>query len=58
MTDPVFTKVTDEEKDALLYTAVFNEVNRLNETMNKEERQRIRQFILEGYRELKKSLRL
>lgn len=50
--DAVFANVTEEEKDALLYTAIFNETIRLKETAGRKERERIRTFILDGYRAL------
>lgn len=50
---PVFTKISGTEVDALLYTAIFNEVNRLEDCKNKKERQRIRDFILSAYRDLR-----
>lgn len=50
---PVFTEISGTEVDALLYTAMFNEVNRLEDCKNKKERQRIRDFILSAYRDLR-----
>ena len=50
---PVFTEISDTEVDALLYTAIFNEVNRLENCKNKKERQRIRDFILSAYQDLR-----
>lgn len=48
---------TDKEKvDALLYTAIFNEVERLKNCRSKKERQNIRSFILASYQELKRVL--
>lgn len=56
-TEPLYTGVfveTDEEKvDALMYTAVFDEILRLKTCRNRRERQRIRKFILAGYQALK-----
>lgn len=49
---PVFTEISGTEVDALLYTAMFNEVNRLEDCKNKKERQRIRDFILSAYQKL------
>lgn len=60
-TEPLHTGVfveTDEEKaDALMYTAVFDEILRLKTCRSYRERQRIRDFILAGYQELKKHWR-
>lgn len=33
---PVFTEISGTEVDALLYTAMFNEVNRLEDCKNKK----------------------
>lgn len=60
-TEPLHTGVfveTDEEKaDALMYTAVFDEILRLKTCRSYRERQRIRDFILAGYQELKEHRR-
>lgn len=41
-----FADVSDQEFEALLYTALFNEVSRLNVTYRARQRQQIRSFIL------------
>lgn len=51
--DNVFTETDSEKIDALLYTAIFNEVDRLKNCNNKKERQEIRNFILTSYRALR-----
>lgn len=54
MNVPIQTECTANEIDALLYTAICNEVARLANCKNKKERQQIRIFILSGYEVLKK----
>lgn len=54
---PVFTKTDKEKADALLYTALFNETERLKQCGSKKERQEIRKFILNGYSILAESIR-
>lgn len=53
MEKPVFVEVSQKKIDALLYTAMFNEVNRLDNCRNKKERQSIRNFIISAYQKLK-----
>lgn len=55
-TNIVFLETDEEKNNALLYTAIFNEVQRLNVCKNKKERENIRKFILNGYQELKSSI--
>ena len=43
---PIFTEISGKNIDALLYTAMLNEVNRLEKCRNKKERQSIRNFII------------
>ena len=52
----VFSETDKEKADALLYTALFDEINRLKRSRSKKERQMIRDFILEGYLQLQRSL--
>lgn len=50
---PIFTEISRKNIDALLYTAMVNEVNRLEKCRNKKERQSIRNFIILAYQKLK-----
>ena len=50
---PIFTEISRKNMDALLYTAMLNEVNRLEKCRNKKERQSIRNFIISAYQTLK-----
>ncbi|WP_443716564.1 hypothetical protein [Ruminococcus sp.] len=50
---PIFTEISRKNIDALLYTAMLNEVNRLEKCRNKKERQSIRNFIISAYQTLK-----
>ena len=50
---PIFTEISRKNIDALLYTAMLNEVNRLEKCRNKKERQSIRNFIISDYQTLK-----
>lgn len=50
---PIFTEISRKNIDALLYTAIVNEVNRLEKCRNKKERQIIRNFIISAYQTLK-----
>lgn len=50
---PIFTEISRKNIDALLYTAMLNEVNRLGKCRNKKERQSIRNFIISAYQTLK-----
>lgn len=60
-TEPLHTGVfveTDEEKaNALMYTAIFDEVIRLKTCRSRRERQHIRNFILAGYQALEEHRR-
>lgn len=49
---PIFTEISGKNIDALLYTAMLNEVNRLEKCRNKKERQSIRNFIISAYQTL------
>jgi hypothetical protein len=53
LANKIFLETDKEKIDALLYTAIFNEINRLQSCSNKKERQSIRDFILKGYKDLK-----
>lgn len=45
-----FRDITDNDFASLLYTAVFNETQRLKFTYRSRQRQQIRNFILAGYK--------
>lgn len=47
--EKVFTEVTDEQVDAVLYQAMFDETIRLRRCMCKAERSSIRKFLTEAY---------
>ena len=49
----VFLETDSKRNDALLYTAIFDEVQRLKICRNRKERQDIRRFILSGSQILK-----
>lgn len=57
MDNTTYLECNQEMTDALLYTVLYNETQRLRVCNNKKERQRIRMFILTGYQELKRNLR-
>lgn len=46
---------TENEIDALLYSAIYKELDRLSNCRSKKERQKIRNFILSGYKALKEA---
>lgn len=50
---PIRLECTENEIDALLYSAIYKELGRLSNCRSKKERQKIRTFILSGYKALK-----
>ncbi len=50
---PIRLECTENEIDALLYSAIYKEFGRLANCRSKKERQKIRTFILSGYMALK-----
>lgn len=50
---PIRLECTENEIDALLYSAIYKELDRLANCRSKKERQKIRNFILSGYKALK-----